>query len=84
MRTTTDMYGGIRVALSACDTAEWANDPANRWRGSTLGGCELRIELSPSGDLLEVRIDGSFHQSYCQSELRALLDAWLCGEGVSI
>jgi len=84
MRVKTDLYGGVRVVLSPTDTAEWANRPGQRWRGSTLCGREVYAELSPSGELLETRIDGSFHADYSDCELRAMLDDCLAGSEAAI
>lgn len=84
MRVRTDFYGGIKITLMPCDTAEWANRPGQRWRGSTLCGRRVEVELSPSGDLLETRIDGGFHAVYSDCELRAMLDDCMIGEGVAL
>jgi hypothetical protein len=84
MRVKTDFYGGVRVWLSGCDTADWANCHETRWRNSELSGREVYAELSAHGDLLEVRIDGSLHTLFSECELRAMLDDCLCGEGVGI
>lgn len=82
MRMRTDFYGGIRLSLSGRETAEWAHNPETRWRGSTLAGRAIEVELSPSGDLLEVRVDGSYHADCSECELRAIIEHYLATQGV--
>lgn len=84
MRVKTDYYGGVRVWLSGCDTAEWANNPAHHWRNSTLAGREIYAELSDTGEILDTSVDGSRHAAYNDLEMRCLLNATMAESGVMV
>ena len=58
MRTTQDETGQTRLWLSADDTYEWAHRSGASWPCSTLSGHRCYVEFEPSGDLVDMTIDG--------------------------
>jgi hypothetical protein len=65
---------GIKIWSSERDSWRWANKPGSVWPCSSLADKRIYVELSPDGDIVDIKINGKQKGRIDDHELKSFIN----------